>query len=128
GMFKDIKLSAQLNEEWKKHVLEMPNKPPVDMTVQVLTHGCWPVTSNARLELPDYVKVSCDAFRDFYLENHSGRKLTWQFNMGTADIKANGFDKPYEFNVSTYQLGILMCFNEANEITFGELCEKTKIP
>ena len=29
-----------------------------------------------------------DAFQDFYLKKHSGRKLTWQPNLGHCQLKA----------------------------------------
>lgn len=81
GMFKDMKISEQLDKEWHEHVNNLTTKPSTELSVTVLTHGCWPVTSTARLELPQYINASLDMFKDFYLKNHSGRKLTWQFNM-----------------------------------------------
>ena len=40
----------------------------------------------------------------YYLKAHSGRKLTWQTNMGSADLKAVFGSKRHELNVSTYQV------------------------
>jgi hypothetical protein len=48
--------------------------------------------------------------------------------MGTADIRTNGFDKRYELNVSTFQLVILLLFNDAETLTYGEILSATKIP
>jgi cullin 3 len=128
GMFKDIKLSKDLNIEWKSFLKDSSKKIDYDMTCQILTNGCWPIVTNTRLELPIFLSSSCDIFKDFYLQKYSGRKLSWLFNMGTADIKANGYDKAYELNVSTYQLGILLHFNDTNELSFSEISELTKIP
>lgn len=128
GMFKDVNLSSQLMGEWKQHI-EKNSKPAIDLSVEVLTHVYWPVTSNARLELPDLsLKQACDMFANFYISKYNGRKITWQYNMGTADVKANGFSKPYEFTVSTYQMAILLLFNDADQISLKEIFEKTKIP
>lgn len=39
------------------------------------------------------------------LQTHSGRKLTWQTNMGTVDLRATfGNGRKHELNVSTYQV------------------------
>jgi cullin 3 len=131
GMFKDMKISKDLMDEWK-HFVEQASendKPPVDMTVQVLTHGYWPVTSTARCEYPDpALSKSTEIFTKFYLGKHNGRKLTWQNNMGTASILANGYTSKFEFTVSTYQMAILMLFNEHEELSMQAIQEATKIP
>ena len=40
----------------------------------------------------------------FYLSTHTGRRLTWQLNMGHADLKATFGSVRHELNVSTYQV------------------------
>jgi hypothetical protein len=62
-------------------------------------------------------------FKKFYLSNHNGRRLTWQTNMGTADLKAFFGSRKHELNVSTYQMVILLLFNTSSQITFKELKE-----
>ncbi len=58
-----------------------------------------PHTSNSR-------QAACESFRTFYLSTHSGRRLTFQPNMGTADLRAVfGGGRRHELNVSTYQVG-----------------------
>lgn len=131
GMFKDMKISKELMSEWKQHRegLTGNERAPIDLSVQVLTHGYWPVTSTARCELPekDLIK-SADVFTKFYLGKHNGRKLTWQYNMGTADIVANGYAQSYTFTVSTYQMAILLLFNENENLSLNVVHEYTKIP
>eukprot|EP00689_Sawyeria_marylandensis_P001582 EC821993.1.p1 GENE.EC821993.1~~EC821993.1.p1 ORF type:complete len:85 (+),score=32.34 EC821993.1:257-511(+) len=48
--------------------------------------------------------------------------------MGNADLKMNGFAKKYEVNVSTYQMIIILLFNNDEEISINSICEKIKIP
>lgn len=48
--------------------------------------------------------------------------------MGTCDLKLNGFERKYELNISTYQMIILLLFNESNELTFGDILKLTNIP
>ncbi|KAL0477261.1 cullin C [Acrasis kona] len=130
GMFKDMKISKDLMDEWKHFAdqLKEADKPPVDMTVQVLTHGYWPVSSAARCEYPDpALSRSTEIFSKFYLSKHSGRKLTWQNNMGTCSMIANGYLSKFEFTVSTYQMAILMLFNENEELSMNAIQDATKI-
>lgn len=56
--------------------------------MQVLTTGSWPTQASSKCVLPLQLEQACEAFREFYLAAHSGRRLTWQTNMGTADLKA----------------------------------------
>ena len=51
---------------------------------QVLTTGSWPTQSAAKCSMPRELERCCEDFRAFYLASHSGRKLSWQTNMGHA--------------------------------------------
>eukprot|EP00271_Cylindrocystis_brebissonii_P019086 TRINITY_DN5647_c0_g1_i1.p1 TRINITY_DN5647_c0_g1~~TRINITY_DN5647_c0_g1_i1.p1 ORF type:complete len:742 (+),score=137.63 TRINITY_DN5647_c0_g1_i1:468-2693(+) len=97
------------------------------LAVQVLTTGSWPTQSGAQCNLPPDLLPICEKFKAHYLSTHSGRRLAWQTNMGTADIKAH-FDKPCELNVSTYQMCILMMFNSADNLTYREIEQGCDIP
>ena len=60
-------------------------------------------------------------FTDFYLAKHNGRKLTWQTNMGTADLRATLGGKTRELVVTTQQMLLLLQFNQKDTWTFAEL-------
>ncbi len=48
--------------------------------------------------------------------------------MGTAELKANFPSKRHELTVSTYQMVILLLFNDRNDISFKEMKDVTNIP
>ena len=50
----------------------------------MLTTGSWPTQTATTCTLPREVETACTRFQDFYLRTHSGRKLSWQTNMGNA--------------------------------------------
>ena len=60
------------------------------MCVQVLTTGSWPTQSSAKCSLPRELERGCEDFKAFYLASHSGRKLSWQTNMGNTGALAPG--------------------------------------
>jgi cullin 3 len=64
----------------------------------------------------------------FYLSTHTGRRLTWQLNMGHADLKATFGNVRHELNVSTYQMAILLMFNDAPTLSYMEIKQATDIP
>ena len=57
---------------------------------QVLTTGSWPTQSSAKCNLPRELERGCEDFKAFYLASHSGRKLSWQTNMGNTGALAPG--------------------------------------
>lgn len=101
----------------------------IDLSVQVLTTGSWPTQSVAHCILPPAMERCCAHFQAFYLRAHSGRKLTWQTNMGTVEIRATfGKGKRHELNVSTYQAAVLELFNDSAELSFDDIHAATAIP
>ncbi|KEH24999.1 cullin 3B [Medicago truncatula] len=99
------------------------------LSVQVLTTGSWPTQPSPQCNLPSEIRGLCEKFRNYYLGSHSGRRLTWQANMGNADLKATfGKGQKHELNVSTYQMCVLMLFNNADRMTCKEIEQATAIP
>jgi cullin 3 len=98
------------------------------MNVHVLTTGFWPTQAAAKCNLPPEVLNCCDVFKKFYLSNHNGRRLTWQTNMGTGELKAQFGPKRHELSVSTYQMCILLLFNNIDTLSYKEVLESTEIP
>ncbi|ESO98941.1 hypothetical protein LOTGIDRAFT_231265 [Lottia gigantea] len=148
GMFKDMTVSNTINEEFKLFVQQAQvNLSGVDLTVRVLTTGFWPTQSaTPRSSIPSAAQTAFEAFRRFYLAKHSGRQLTLQPQLGSADLHAtfygpkkdegessNGASaknpRKHILQVSTYQMCILMLFNNNREKwTFEEIKNHTDIP
>ncbi|XP_022858185.1 cullin-3A-like [Olea europaea var. sylvestris] len=98
------------------------------LSVQVLTTGSWPTQSSSTCNLPPEILGVCDKFRAYYLGTHTGRRLTWQTNMGTAVLSAKFGNAPKELSVSTYQMCILMLFNNVDCLSYKEIEQATEIP
>lgn len=127
GMFTDMKTSVDTMKSFNANHPELGDGPT--LTVQVLTTGSWPAQSSVTCNLPTEMSALCEKFRSYYLSTHNGRKLTWQTNMGTADLKATfGSGQKHELNVSTYQMCILMLFNNADRLSYREIEQATEIP
>ncbi|KAL4827016.1 hypothetical protein H8958_014974 [Nasalis larvatus] len=88
-MFQDIGVSKDLNEQFKKH---LTNSEPLDLdfSIQVLSSGSWPFQQSCTFALPSELERSYQRFTAFYASRHSGRKLTWlyQLSKGELDILA----------------------------------------
>ena len=127
GMFTDMKTSEDTMRGFYGSHPELSEGP--SLTVQVLTTGSWPTQPAVPCNLPAEVSVLCEKFRSYYLGTHTGRRLSWQTNMGTADIKAVfGKGQKHELNVSTFQMCVLMLFNNSDRLSYKEIEQATEIP
>ncbi|KAJ3695615.1 hypothetical protein LUZ60_000992 [Juncus effusus] len=89
GMFTDMKTSHDTMQDFYSKMSEMSEiKEGPTLVVQILTTGSWPTQPSVSCNLPPEILVICERFKSYYLGTHNGRRLTWQTNMGTADLKA----------------------------------------
>uniref|UniRef100_A0A1I8HXY7 CULLIN_2 domain-containing protein n=4 Tax=Macrostomum lignano TaxID=282301 RepID=A0A1I8HXY7_9PLAT len=158
GMLKDMTVSNMLNEEFGNYLSQAGGagaQRSIDFGLRVLTTGFWPTqTTQNKVALPDEARQAYDQFHRFYMSKHSGRQLTLQPNMGTADLSATfsgappsgrgaeaadepsstsnslavGARRRYILSVSTYQMVVLLQFNRRPKITFEQLQAETNIP
>ena len=79
--------------------------------VTVLTKVNWPAARYEPCPLPPQVAAVAEDFRNFYLKAHSGRKLVWHTEKGTADLLFHSDAGRYELTVSTWQMCVLSMLN-----------------
>ena len=159
GMFNDMRIGRDTRDAYKQHKKALAQQPgggascngsssgtnsasddgggdrPVDVEVDVLTAGYWPSQNVPPCTLPAPVQVAIKRFSDFYLQKHTGRKLSWQTSTGTAEMRATfgsgkGHDKfrRHDLSVSTYQMCILVLFNDSATLTLQRIRELTGVP
>eukprot|EP01127_Copromyxa_protea_P005350 TRINITY_DN15293_c0_g1_i1.p1 TRINITY_DN15293_c0_g1~~TRINITY_DN15293_c0_g1_i1.p1 ORF type:complete len:736 (-),score=141.66 TRINITY_DN15293_c0_g1_i1:66-2273(-) len=129
GMFQDMKTSAKTIEAFKEYIAGQRTNPlgGVELNVHVLTTGFWPTQSSTVCNLPVEINRCCEEFKKYYLGKHNGRRLTWQINMGTGELRAFFGKKRHELNVSTFQICILLLFNDHDSLTFAQIQSATGI-
>lgn len=138
GMFNDMRISRETRDKYKTYKRQQEasgdgsDAKSVDIEVDVLTTGYWPSQNVPACTLPPEVQDAIDRFSKFYLDKHTGRKLSWQTSAVAAEIRATFGTQPnlrrHELCVSTYQMCILLLFNDAETLTLGQIRTKTHIP
>lgn len=131
-MFNDMKTSDETTMAFKEKVArESINMGGVDTSVSVLTTMSWPISSTAKINLPPRAVECTKRFEEFYYAKHEGRRLTWQMDLGTADIRAR-FDsgtRVVDFaSVPAYSMCVLMLFNDKDTLTYAQIRDATGIP
>jgi cullin 3 len=131
GMFNDMQLSVDAMAGFQRHVSELPAaaRPPIELSVQVLTTGFWPGPGDAApCALPRELAQCAESFAQFYLATHTGRRLAWQPGMGSVELAARfGTGSPYRISVPTFSACVLVLFNTADELSFADIARATEI-
>ncbi|KAG7671586.1 hypothetical protein KSW81_003717 [Nannochloris sp. 'desiccata'] len=130
SMFTDIRTSRDAMADFKSHLTAAHISLGLDLSVQVLTTGAWPCPGGVQraCNLPREVDRCCEEFRAFYHSTYSGRRLTWQTGMGTAELRATFGSKRHEISCSTHQMVVLLLFNDAEHLSYEEISAATLIP
>lgn len=140
-MFNDMRISRDTRDAYNTHrkaqqarqAVSGGGGKSVDIQVDVLTTGYWPSQNVPPCTLPAPVNEAIERFSEFYLDKHTGRKLSFQTSTGSAELRATFGTGPNKYRrhdlcVSTYQMCILMLFNEKSSLTLGEIRTATAIP
>ncbi|KAL8684139.1 MAG: hypothetical protein Q9224_006580 [Gallowayella concinna] len=147
AMFRDMSVSEDLTTAYRKRIRDLGDvdSQKAELDVNVLTATMWPLDAMGPPNRDGEKKPTCifppeidrirQSFEKFYLDKHSGRQLTWQGNMGTADLRAYFSEmkgkKIRELNVSTYCMIILLLFNDlppGDHLSYEEIQARTNIP
>jgi len=129
-MFNDMGVSEELLEHFKSSSTYKEIKGVESFSILVLATGSWPLQPPATNFLVPDELVSCEqSFQKFYQSKHSGRKLNWllQFSKGEMKTKYISTGKQLTFQCNTYQMGILLQFNEHESITTEEFATSTSL-
>jgi len=134
-MFQDIQISKDLNasyRDWQDKILDDEDRRKlVDPHFQVLGTGFWPLNPpTTKFIAPQEIVKTTERFQTFYFDKHSGRKLTWLWQLCKGEIKANYIKNtkvPYTFQVSTYQMGILLLYNENDSLDYTDIEKATSL-
>jgi len=121
-MFGDIQLAGELNESFKNFLNDRSKKLNIDFNVLVLTSGSWPLQGpSSNFILPKALNLAVDEFSKFYEIQHQGRKLNWLHNLCKADLKIEIANKRYEVQTTSYQMGVLILFNNSSSMSLNDI-------
>ncbi|CAF2083747.1 unnamed protein product [Rotaria magnacalcarata] len=114
----------------------------IDLSMLVLTRDFWPLRyTNNQCNLPRTIQQVYQCFHNFYTKTEKNRRLILEPSCGAADLTLAFYDRlkneqstikklneqKYLLHVSTYQMIVLMLFNEKESWSFEEIHEKTNI-
>ncbi|ORY05863.1 Cullin-domain-containing protein [Basidiobolus meristosporus CBS 931.73] len=130
-MFTDMGVSKDLNDAFREK-MEQTHEPNdlTDFYILVLGTASWPLQApTTSFNIPDEIVKTYERFQRFYQSKHSGRKLNWLFQLSKAELKTHYLKAKtaYTFQVSAYQMGILLHYNNGLSYSYEELQTSTGI-
>lgn len=129
-MFTDVGLSNELNDTYKEQVSKQYDKSEanIDFYSLVLANGFWPLTAPAsEFSIPTELLPTYTRFERYYGAKHSGRKLTWLWQLGRADLSTTYLSQKHIFTTSIYQTAVLLQYNSADSLSYTELQTSTRL-
>jgi cullin 1 len=131
-MFQDMQISKDLNTGFREHVKGLEKgKGAVDSQYSILGTSFWPLQPpNTAFNPPAEISADCDLFYRFYKNKHEGRKLTWLWQLCKGELKASyckNSKTPYTFQVSIYQMAILLLFNDKDTYAYDDIQSATQL-
>jgi cullin 1 len=127
-MFTDMSTSRDLLERFKNYLEDGGHSSlGLDFNVLVLATGSWPLQPpSTNFTIPKDLLSAEQLFVKFYQSQYSGRKLNWLHQLSKGEIKSR-YGKQYTFVTSTYQMGILLQFNQNEKMSTEDLQIATQL-
>ncbi|XP_016375083.1 cullin-2 [Sinocyclocheilus rhinocerous] len=130
-MYTDMSVSTDLNNKFNNFIKTQETVVDLGISFQiyVLQAGAWPLTHvpSSTFAIPQELEKSVQMFELFYNQHFSGRKLTWLHYLCTGEVKMNYLSKPYVAVVTTYQMAVLLAFNNSETVSYKELQDSTQM-
>ncbi|ORX99040.1 Cullin-domain-containing protein [Basidiobolus meristosporus CBS 931.73] len=118
------KLKEACGYEYTSKLQRMFTDMGANFYILVLGTASWPLPApSTPFNIPDEIVKTYERFQRFYQSKHSGRKLNWLFQLSKAELKTHYLKAKtsFTFQVSVYQMGILLHYNDGTSYSYEEL-------
>jgi len=130
-MFTDMSLSRDLLDRFKTYCTDKSMELGIDFSVLVLATGSWPLQPpSTNFSIPKELQNCEQLFQKFYQAQHSGRKLNWLHQLSKGELKTKYLPSNkagYTLQTSTYQMGVLLQFNNEESMTAEDIQIATQL-
>ena len=100
----------------------------IDFSIMVLGAHSWPLdVPDSRFNIPADISPLYDRFSEYYRRKHSGKKHVWLWNQSKNELRTNYLNQEYILMTSSYQMAVLVQYNDHDTLTLDELATATGI-
>ncbi|KAH9936676.1 Cullin-domain-containing protein [Fomitopsis serialis] len=127
-MFTDMSLSKDLTDQFKERIQQNHEDMDLTFSIMVLGTNFWPLNpTNSEFIIPTDILPTYELFTKYYQHKHSGRKLTWLWNYSKNELRANKFNPKYILMTSSWQMAVLLQYNNNDTMSLDELVTATGV-
>jgi cullin 1 len=127
-MFTDMSLSRDLTDQFKDRMQQNHDDMDINFSIMVLGTNFWPLNPPANdFIIPAEILPTFNRFQKYYQIKHSGRKLTWLWNYSKNELRTNYLNQKYILMTSSYQMAVLVQYNNNDTLSLDELVAATAI-
>jgi cullin 1 len=128
-MFTDMSLSKDLTDSFKNRMEQNHDDMDISFSIMVLGTNFWPLNPPGHeFVIPAEILPTYDRFQKYYQMKHSGRKLTWLWNYSKNELRTNYLNQKYILMTSSFQMAVLLQYNDNDTLSLSELATATAIP
>lgn len=124
-MYTDITLSSDLNNKFNNYLKDKQLEIGINLAIKILQAGAWPLPAQTAIPfaVPQEFEKPIRMFENFYNNSFSGRKLTWLHHLCHGELKVTLAKKSYLITMQTYQMAMLLLFENCDSLTCAEIKE-----
>jgi cullin 1 len=123
-----MSLSKDLTDQFKERMAQNHDDMDINFSIMVLGTNFWPLSApNNEFNIPADILPVYHRFSQYYQTKHSGRKLTWLWNYSKNDLRTNYLNQKYILMTSSYQMAVLLQYNDNDTLSLDELATATAI-
>lgn len=124
-----MSLSKDLTDQFKERMQQNhDDNNDITFSIMVLGTNFWPLTAQGGdFVIPADILPVYDRFSKYYQQKHSGRKLTWLWNYSKNELRTNYLNQKYILMTSSWQMAVLLQFNDNDTMSLDELFNATNI-
>jgi len=100
----------------------------IDFSIMVLRAKFWPVDApDGGFNIPTEISRLYNRFSEYHRRKHPRERLVWLWDQSRNELSTNYLDQEYTLMTSSYQMAILLQYNDRNTSTLDELVTATAI-
>ena len=123
-----MSLSKDLTDQFKERMSQNHDDMDINFSIMVLGTNFWPLNApNNEFNIPADILPVYNRFSQYYQTKHSGRKLTWLWNYSKNELRTNYLNQKYILMTSSYQMAVLLQYNDNDTLSLNELATATAI-
>ncbi|EJC98884.1 Cullin-domain-containing protein [Fomitiporia mediterranea MF3/22] len=128
-IFADADSSKRMTTTFEEQKSNIHCEDGISFSIKLFGSNLWQLSRrDMNFVIPKEIIPTYNRFQEYYQTEHSGRRLSWLWEYGGNQLRAKYSGQKHIFITSSFQMAVLLQYNDYDTLTFEELVENTGIP